>query len=388
MKKILYSNICLWCFVAITLCACGKQELADMATEVNDDYSAIIWEDKTYVPYCAFSKADCGEQIGIVDGDKNDKVYGYKDHSADEWIINIYGKNLDTAMLYKEINVSNIPDGLQSEYPWNNKVTALFQATVMETNNDTILVRPADGSSELNSADKFSIPNDGKLELHAGDLIEITYNGAIMESYPAQLGEVYEITVIGQAETDTMWDKIPMVRVNGKLYYDTGKESSVSGRCGNMDGEITSTVDGTEIPMEDNQSNFGSGFGYQYGADDTIEIYMNEKWFIFEYREEKEPFVARIYEVTDSDTAFENDGLVTMVKYYEMSDGTWKTDTHTYQYRLEITGRMGGAEKDSTFVFLSNTKNITFEQAWKAAGFSSNMNDYFKEEDAKFVALK
>jgi len=29
-------------------------------------------------------------------------------------------------------------------------------------------------------------------------------------------------------------------------------------RCGTMDGEITSTVDGTEIPTEDNQSNFGS----------------------------------------------------------------------------------------------------------------------------------
>ena len=77
-----------------------------------------------------------------------------------------------------------------------------------------------------------------------------------------------------------------------------------------------------------------------------------------------------------------------MVKYYEMSDGTWKTDNYAYQYRLEITGRMGGAEKDSTFVFLSNIKDITFEQAWKAAGFSSNMDDYFKEEDAKFVALK
>ena len=79
-----------------------------------------------------------------------------------------------------------------------------------------------------------------------------------------------------------------MVRVNDKLYYDTGRESTISGHCGNMDGEITSTVDGTEIPTEDNQSNFGSGFGYQYGADDTIEIYMNEKWFVFEYREESE----------------------------------------------------------------------------------------------------
>ena len=95
--------------------------------------------------------------------------------------------------------------------------------------------------------------------------------------------------------------------------------------------------------------------------------------------------------MTDSELTQEyldNNELITMVQYYEMSDGTWKTDDHTYQYRLEITGRMGNADKDSTFVFLSNTKDITFEQAWKASGFSSNMEDYFKEEDAKFVAMK
>lgn len=103
---------------------------------------------------------------------------------------------------------------------------------------------------------------------------------------------------------------------------------------------------------------------------------------------QKEPSVVKTYEVTDSELAFENDELVTMVKYYEMSDGTWKTDDYTYQYRLEVTGRMNNADKDSTFVFLSNIKDITFEQAWKASGLSSNMNDYFKEEDAKFVAMK
>ena len=31
---------------------------------------------------------------------------------------------------------------------------------------------------------------------------------------------------------------------------------------------------------------------------------------------------------------------------------------------------------------------ICFEQAWKASGFSSNMGDYFKKEDAKFRAKK
>lgn len=106
---------------------------------------------------------------------------------------------------------------------------------------------------------------------------------------------------------------------------------------------------------------------------------------------DKEPSVIKTYEVTGTELIQEyldNDELLTMVQYYEMSDGTWKTDNYTYQYRLEITGRMGGAVKDSTFVFLSNIEDITFEQAWKASGFSSNMDDYFKEEDAKFVAMK
>ena len=102
----------------------------------------------------------------------------------------------------------------------------------------------------------------------------------------------------------------------------------------------------------------------------------------------KEVTVVETYEVTDAELAeeyFDNGEFVNMVKHYKMSDGTWKTDTHTYKYRLEITGRMNSAEKDSTFVFLSNIEDITFDQAWKASGFSSNMADYFKEEDAKFV---
>ncbi len=106
---------------------------------------------------------------------------------------------------------------------------------------------------------------------------------------------------------------------------------------------------------------------------------------------QKEPSVVKTYEVTDPELTeeyWENNELVTMVKYYEMSDGTWKTDTYTYLYRLEVTGRNKAADKDSTFVYLSNIKDITFEQAWKASGFSSNTEDYFKEEDARFVALK
>lgn len=106
---------------------------------------------------------------------------------------------------------------------------------------------------------------------------------------------------------------------------------------------------------------------------------------------QKEVSVVKTYVVTDSELieeCFENNELVTRVKYYEMSDGTWKMDDYTYQYRVEVTGKMNNAAKDSMFVFLSNTKDITFDQARKASGLSSNIDDYFKEEETKLVAVK
>ncbi|MCM1279284.1 MAG: DUF5301 domain-containing protein, partial [Robinsoniella sp.] len=301
MKKKLYSGICLLCLAVITLCACGKQgdpivlpdreeiisiEVSDgeklgfspntegEADKFIDEFLSILTdmevtskESITDVPanvdYIAIS-LNCD--------DKNTTLFYYKDKGT-EYVEQPYQG------IYKPAPALGVLITEMFNSTDNEPKYVTFQATVIEINNDTILVKPIDGSLELNSADKFSISNKEELELQVGDLIEIDYNGEIMESYPAQLGEVYEITVMEQAEADTMWDRIPMVMVNDKLYYDTGKESTVSGRCGNMDGEITSEVDGSEIPTENNQSNFGTGFGYQYGEDDTIEIYMNEKWF-------------------------------------------------------------------------------------------------------------
>ena len=108
---------------------------------------------------------------------------------------------------------------------------------------------------------------------------------------------------------------------------------------------------------------------------------------------DQEPSVVKTYETTAENSFTESSeesssAYITLVRYYEMSDGTWRTDDHIYQYRLEITGRLNNAIKDSTYVYLSNTEDITFEQAWKASGLSSNMKDYFKAEDARLVAMK
>ena len=131
----------------------------------------------------------------------------------------------------------------------------------------------ADGSDEL----PFSRLEDGAFfstEIHHDD-------SEYWESEPAQEGG-------GES------DAIPAVMVDGELYFSTGEESTVSGRCGNMDGTITSTVDSSEYPAEDNQSNFGIGAGYQYGPEkDTIEVCMAEgsgekRWIVFKKRPHSE----------------------------------------------------------------------------------------------------
>lgn len=260
-----------------------------------------------------------------------------------------------------------------------------FEGKIKEIHGVSAIVEADEGFPIRNSGDLVSVTLcEDAASAQPGDRVRVTYSGAVMESYPLQLENQKSIKLLGKK----IFDQIPMVMVDGKLYQSVGKVSDIDGRCGVMDGEIISTVEGTEIPSENGQSNFGVGYGYQFVDEKQIDVYMPfgnaEVWVRFET---KEPTVAKTYEVTDSETAFEDEELVTMVRYYEMSDGTWKTDDCTYQYRLEITGRMGNAAKDTTFVFLSNRKDITFDQAWKASGLSSNMNDYFKEEDAVFVAF-
>ena len=71
--------------------------------------------------------------------------------------------------------------------------------------------------------------------------------------------------------------------------------------------------------------------------------------------------------------------------YYELSDGTWQADGRIYKYRLEIPGQLPNSIEESTFVYLSNIEKITFDKAWKAAGFSNSTSDYFPAEDAILV---
>lgn len=75
-----------------------------------------------------------------------------------------------------------------------------FQATISEVSTGSILVTPAEGSDELRSSDLISASisdktkligeNGKKCDISAfkkGMTVKITYNGMIMDSYPAKI---------------------------------------------------------------------------------------------------------------------------------------------------------------------------------------------------------
>lgn len=169
-----------------------------------------------------------------------------------------------------------------------------FNAVVLEVNEDILLVEPEEDAAERKSCDRIQVGLSGMEEnrtselldtVEAGDIVCVTYNGEIMETYPAQIF-AYDVTLIEakviETEERESNDMVSLIRVNGELYYDTGRESTISGRCGVMDGEIDSTVADGEIPMKEHQSNFGTGYGFQYAPDDVIEVYIDEQWRVFE----------------------------------------------------------------------------------------------------------
>lgn len=73
-----------------------------------------------------------------------------------------------------------------------------------------------------------------------------------------------------------------IIKVNGTLYYDTGKYSENLPRCGTLDGNITSIVKESEVPTKDGEANFEGARGYQHGTENTIEVPTEEGWLIFE----------------------------------------------------------------------------------------------------------
>ena len=115
MKKISALIVLFVLLPSLAACAGQQRNLVDMRSVSVDGSRAVVWEDRTYVPFCVVSKNDRGEQIGYVDGDTNDRISEYKDYPPEEWLVSWLPMD-GGAMLLKEQNVTDIPDGLDAEY--------------------------------------------------------------------------------------------------------------------------------------------------------------------------------------------------------------------------------------------------------------------------------
>lgn len=111
-------------FSSCLLSACSKNNVDDkiiFETGTTDEYMYIIWEDKTYVPFCGgILKSQMGSLLGHIKNNEEDKIYELKGYSSSEWLVSFLDtKIMSSSMLFKEINVENIPDNLESDYEWN-----------------------------------------------------------------------------------------------------------------------------------------------------------------------------------------------------------------------------------------------------------------------------
>lgn len=81
-----------------------------------------------------------------------------------------------------------------------------------------------------------------------------------------------------EVQSDTNIDYPAMIMVDNRLYKDCGKALDLPVST-EPDGQIIASCD--TIPTENNQSNFGTGYGYRYGKDNTIYVQFDDGWHIF-----------------------------------------------------------------------------------------------------------
>ena len=88
--------------------------------------------------------------------------------------------------------------------------------------------------------------------------------------------------------------KARAVFVRDRLYISTETESTIEGRCGNMDGEIISSVPEDEMPSKNGESNFGTGYSYQVTGVNTVDVFIGDKIIVFRcFDNEGELWVSR-----------------------------------------------------------------------------------------------
>ncbi len=142
--------------------------------------------------------------------------------------------------------------------------------------------------------------------------------------------------IVSNENGETVKKPLRMIKVDGKLYYDSGKVSEMTARCGTLDGELKKVGAEHEIPKKNNQCNFEGAEGYQNATSITKEIPIDGEWVIFKLFDDSE------------------------------------LDMNVFEYCFYLKGKSPNAEKESEIVVLTEDINYDFEEHNKL--FSSQFN--------------
>ncbi len=121
-------------------------------------------------------------------------------------------------MAGKDGIIQDVPEDTEPEH-----VRVIVEITKID--GSTILVKPEDGSWELNSSDSFSIPKDrlsDDIKPEEGMWLEVIYSGSVNETYPASFSGISSISVAeypGRRDTDIPDDIINEDRVTADGPY-------------------------------------------------------------------------------------------------------------------------------------------------------------------------
>lgn len=84
------------------------------------DYVEIRWKNRVYAPFCVVSKGERGMFLSVSSGGW---ISAWRDYPPEDWLVSWIPQD-GGAMLYKELTVTDIPEGLEAEYDWWEEMEA------------------------------------------------------------------------------------------------------------------------------------------------------------------------------------------------------------------------------------------------------------------------
>jgi len=186
------------CWIAyVLLCrdielACDEKTIRQMDLDGKKQYSTALLECSAQRRLVTICPLAFGE-VGVKERVKN--VLNYKKPAF--WVIILAVIACGVVTVCFATNPKQ--DISQEQYT--------VQAQITEVENGSFLVAPVEGSPELSSSDLFRVPitnMPSSPEPLVGDVVEITYDGSILESYPAQFGTIYSMKVVSRETSPEM----------------------------------------------------------------------------------------------------------------------------------------------------------------------------------------